>query len=205
MDVPYIMYLIFAGRRWVILAVDVEKKLIELSPAKGGRPPKFVGSGCLIDDRIREEMRRIYTSIDIPIYLDSTSKDLLMEGRKFFLGYRLAESPILQAGKDSLLFIWKGDRIVNTVAILLKSRGLKVTRDGLAITVSDCHPVDLVHHLKGVLLDGPDDPVELAATVANKGTEKHDRFLNDELLCADYASKYLDLQEAFTAIAMLLK
>lgn len=194
------IYLIFAGRRWVILAVDVEKKLIELAPAKGGRPPKFLGSGGLVDDRIREEMRRVYTSTEIPVCLDRTSKDLLIEGRKFFLAFRLAESPIFQTRKDSLLFIWKGDRVVNTVAILLKSRGLKVTRDGLAITVSDCQPVDLLHHLKGVLSDSPVDTIELASTIANKGTEKYDRFLYDDLLCADYASRFLDIDCALEAL-----
>lgn len=199
------MYLIFAGRRWIILAVDVEKNLIELAPAKGGRPPKFVGSGGLIDDRIREEMRRVYTSTENPIYLDRTSIDLLIEGRKFFLDYRLAESPVIQAGKDSLLFIWKGDRIVNTVAILLKSRGLKVTRDGLAITVSDCHPVDLIHCLESMLSDSSFDAVELASTIENKGAEKYDRFLNDNLLCADYASRFLDIDLALEALRKTLE
>jgi len=194
------MYLIFAGRRWVILTVDGEKKLIELAPAKGGRPPNFVGSGGLIDDRIREEMRRIYTAIEIPVYLDKTSKNLLLESRKFFLDSKLAESPVLQSGKDSLLFIWKGDRIINTITILLKSKGLKVTRDGLALIVSDCHPVDLVHHINGVLSDGPVNPIELASIIANKGAEKYDRFLKDDLLCADYASRFLDFDCALKAL-----
>ena len=194
------MYLIFAGRRWVILSVDVDKKLIELAPAKGGRPPIFVGSSGLVDDKIREEMRSVYASIEMPIYLDKTAKDLLVEGRKFFLYYRLAVSPLLQAGRDTLLFIWKGDRIINTVSILLKARGLKVTRDNLVISVSDCHPEELVFHLKSIIANPVGDPKQLASIVANKDGEKHDRFLDEELLCADYSSRYLDQGGATRAI-----
>jgi hypothetical protein len=89
--------------------------------------------------------------------------------------------------------------------MLLKSGGLKVTRDGLAITVSDCHPVDLIHHLKGVLSYSSVDAVELASTVANKGTEKFDRFLSDDLLCADYVSRFLDIDCALQALRDVLE
>lgn len=194
------MYLIFAGRRWVILSVDVDKKLIELAPAKGGRPPKFVGSGGLVDDKIREEMRSVYASTEMPIYLDKTAKDLLIEGRKFFLDYRLAVTPLSQAGRDTLLFVWKGDRIVNTLSVLLRARGLKVTIDGLAISVSDCHPEELLLNLKSIIANPVGDPKQLASTVANKGGEKHDRFLDEELLCADYSSRYFDQGGARRAI-----
>lgn len=199
------MFLIFAGRRWVVLAVDVEKKLVELASAKGGRPPSFSGSGALIHDKIREEMRAVYSSTEIPIYLNKKAKDLLNEGRKFFLEYRLVESPIMQAGRDTLLFIWKGDRIVNTVALLLKTKGLAVSIEGLVIIVSKCHPKDLLKHLKDIISAKDSNAIELAATVANKGSEKHDHFLDEQLLCADYSSRYLDLTGAWKSINQLLE
>jgi hypothetical protein len=83
---------------------------------------------------------------------------------------------------------------------LLRARGLKVTIDGLAISVSDCHPEELLLHLKSIIANPVGDPKQLASTVANKGGEKHDRFLDEELLCADYSSRYFDQGGARRAI-----
>ncbi len=131
-------FLIFAGRRWKVISVDMDKKVIDLTPSAGGRVPKFEGGAGLVDDKIKEEMHNVYTSTNTPVYLDKTAQDLLLEARKYFLSYRLAEMSILQNGKETLIFIWKGDRIINTIFVQLLARGLKVTRDGLAISVSDC-------------------------------------------------------------------
>ncbi len=199
------MYLIFAGRRWTVTSVDVESKCIYLSPAAGGRPPCFSGSGGLIDDRIREEMFSVYLSNEIPVFLDATAKELLREGRLFFHQHSLSEKNLIRVGKDTLLLIWKGDRVLNTITILLKQRGLAVSKDGVAITVHDCSPEDLAREIDTLQKEGPYDPVQLASAVDNKSTEKHDIFLSDALLCANYASRYIDIHGGSSALFNIIK
>jgi ATP-dependent Lhr-like helicase len=194
-------YLIFTGRRWIVKSIDIQKKLIELSHAKGGRPPKFVGGGCSVNEIVREEMWNVYRSTEIPIYLDRTGQDLLLEGRKYFLEYQLISAPLLQSGKDTLLFVWKGDRILNTISVQLRNRGFRVMQCGFMIIVSNCTPENLIHHFKDIVQIGSQDPLLLASTVLNKGTEKHDRFLNKDLLNADYASRFLDIKGALDTIS----
>ncbi len=81
----------------------------------------------------------------------------------------------------------------------LRDRDLPVARDGIAIVVNDISVKSLAPHLRALAAQGPADPVALAATVANKRTEKHHIFLNEELLAIDYASARLDPDGAWQA------
>lgn len=194
------LFLIFGGRRWRVLSVDQDRKVVELVPAAGGRPPQFGGTGAPVHDRIRREMLRIYRDSQVPIYLDSQAQELLKEGRSHFSSYRLDQGAILEHGGDSIMFLWSGDRVMNTVAVQLRARGLEVTQDGIALTLSATNPDELKHHLKDLMDEGPADGERLAATVENKWIEKYDRVLWEELLCAEYARRNLSPTEAYEAI-----
>lgn len=197
------LFLIFGGRRWRILSVDQERKVVELIPASGGRPPKFGGTGAPVHERIRREMLRVYAESRMPAYLDAGAQELLEEGRRHFSGYGLQDRRMLQHGQDVLLFLWTGDRVMNTVAVQLRAMGLEVAQDAIALTVSKMELEDLRECLGRLVSEGPADGERLAATIENKWTEKYDRFLWDELLCAQYASKNLDTQGAFETLKVL--
>ncbi len=193
-------FMIFAGRRWLVASVDMAHKVIDLKAAAGGRAPNFAGSGGWVDDRIREEMLKVYTSSDVPVYLDPMARSLLVEGRKYFQGLNLGERSVIAHGQDTLLFPWKGDRVVTTLVLQLRAADLDVTRDGLALTITGKGPEEVIGLLKALIEKGPPDPIALAATVETKVKEKHDRFLDDDLLNADYASHHLDCPGAWEAI-----
>ncbi len=196
-------FIIFAGRRWEVVSVNDAEKVIELAPAAGGRAPSFAGGGGMVDDRIREEMFKVYTSTDVPAFLDSTARFLLDEGRKHFLELRLGERSVIGHGRHTLVFPWRGDRIVNTILLQLRAAGLEVSRDGLALTIHQKAPEDILDHFKMLIKRGPADPITLAATVENKVVEKHDQYLDEDLLNADCASRHLDARGAWEAICNL--
>jgi ATP-dependent Lhr-like helicase len=196
-------FLIFAGRRWEVMLVDMEHKVIELKAALGGRAPNFVGSGGWVEDRVREEMFKVYTSTDFPSFLDCNARALLNEGRKHFFDLNLPKYSVIGHGSDTLIFVWKGDRILNTLALMLRSVGLQVARDGLAFTVSRKTPEEVDHELKSLAEKGPADAISLAAAIKNKATEKHDRWLDDDIMNEDYASRNLDCQGAWEAICRI--
>lgn len=197
-------YLIFGGRRWLVMEVDAVKKVIVLTPAKGGRAPIFGGEAGWIHDRIRQEMFAVYSDKSIPVFLDAQAKDLLAEARENFQRYRLASESMLPLGSATYLLCWMGDRVQDTLAAMLRSKGLKAMNEGVAILVANTSPEELWNCLQMLLKEGVPDAYELARTVANKACEKYDLFLFDELLSADYAVSKLDVDGAYNALNFIL-
>lgn len=197
-------YIIFAGRRWRVVSVDVERRVVDLEPSPAGRAPRFTGGGAEVHERVRQEMKAVYESSDVPLFLDPTARALLQEGREAYATYRLAQMPFVQYDGNVALFCWAGDRVLDTLLVQLRDRELPVERDGVAILVNDISADALVSHLRALAAQGPADAIELAATVANKLLEKHHPFLSDELLSQDYASCRLDPEGAWQAVVRIV-
>lgn len=187
------MTLIFGGRRWTIREVHEADKTIDLVPARGGRPPSFGGGAARIHDRVRAEMRAVYDAGDSPSFLNDPAKALLEEGRAAYRRFRLGSDPMLEWGDDTIWFPWAGDRVLHTLVLCLRAEGLAANPDGISILVEDAKPEDVRVALRLIALD-PLSGAELARTVKNKWTEKHHRFLSEDLLSADYASSCLDVE-----------
>lgn len=186
------MYLIFAGRRWKVVGVTERDRVIELIPAEGGRAPNFGGSGALVHDRVREEMRRVYERSDRPPYVDGEGLELLEEARSAYERFSLASNHMLQVGRDVLIFPWKGDRAMSTLALALRRCGRDVGMEGVAVRVLHASMDDVQGNLSSIRHALPIDLARLAQDVQNKGTEKHHHFLTAELLGRDFASARLD-------------
>jgi len=189
-------FLIFGGQRWEVKSVDNEKQIAFLKPAPGGKVPKFGGEGALLHSRIREEMYSIYTDRDVPRYLDSEGKDLLEEGRMHFDRLDLQSRNVVPKGEQTVLFIWAGDRIINTLNVLLTQRGYQASKAGMTLELQDCQPEELFEDLEEIVASEPPQPANLADSVKNKIIDKHDRYLTEGLLNSNYASKRLDVQGA---------
>ena len=196
-------FLIFAGRRWTIVEVDQERRVIDVEPSVGGRVPKFNGNGVLVHDHVRREMWRVYCDTDRPPYLDTTAADLLTEGRSWFNRLGLAHRQLLTDGEDSLLFPWAGDRILNTIVIMLTRRGLRAASDGPTIRVVSRSVEEVQANVKDIIGYGDVTAAELAFDVANKIQQKHHRFLSEELLSEDYASESLDVPGALRVLRQI--
>jgi len=198
-------FLIFGGRRWLVVEVDAAKKVIVLNPAKGGKAPIFGGEAGWIHDRIRQEMLAVYSDKSMPVFLDAQAKELLVEARESFHRYRLASESMLPLGDATYLFCWMGDRVQDTLVAMLRSKGLKAMNEGVTVLVANSSPEKVQDCLEQLLKDGVPDAYELARSVANKACEKYDLFLTDELLSADYAASKLDAEGAFEVLAKLSK
>lgn len=197
-------YIIFAGQRWRVISVDVERRIVDLEPSPAGRAPRFSGGGADVHDRVRQEMRDVYGSVEVPSFLDAEARTLLQEGRDAYSRFQLARTPLVEYGSNVALFCWSGDRVMDTLLVQLRDRGLPVESDGIAIVVNDISSAALIPHLRALAAQGPADAVQLAATVANKPTEKHHVFLNEDLLSIDYASARLDTEGAWQATIRLV-
>ena len=206
-DYPLVegMFLIFGGKRWQIMAVDRDHRVIEVIKAAAGRVPYFGGEPGQVHDRIRQEMHRLYRAEDTPIFLDAIAVDLLQEARSNFINYGLDETNILSNGSDTLLFPWQGSLVMNTLFVLFLANGWEVQQDAIALTITGVSSREVVRHLRKLVKETPPDPIGLAATVRNKVNEKHDQFLTEELLCQNYAASYLDVPKTWSVIRQICR
>lgn len=197
-------YVIFAGRRWRVVSVDSQHKVITVAPSPAGRPPQFGGGAGLVHDRVRDEMRKVYEEADPPMFLDKTARQLLSEARGAFDHHNLDTQRIVSVGQNVYLFPWRGDVTQNTLALLLKHRGLEAQNEGLLIAVYGADRERLLDTLGEISEDESLSDGTLAASVKNKMRGKWDWLLTEQLLCADYAADALDVQAARAACKTLI-
>lgn len=195
--------LIFNGQRWRVLGIDTAQRIIELVSSGDGQPPIFPGSGGEIADEVRRAMKDLYCSDVTPRYLDGGAQKMLSEGRAAFHGLGLADQAIIGWGDETLLFPWRGDRIMNTLSVTLASHGLQVGQEGTCLAVGGTSPSELWDLVKRLAAESPPDPLALADTVRAKTHDKYDRYLSDDLLNVAYAARALNIPAAWTVLADL--
>ncbi len=200
------IHIIFAGRRWKVVAVDSEQKSVSVEPSPGGQIPTFLGSpGGQIHDRIRTKMREVWAGGDYPRYLDNRARALLTEGRANYARLGLETNRLIASGKETIIFLSRGDVIMNTVALQLLERQMDVTREGPALSLDRVSPEEARRVLSELIERGPVDPVVLASHAGNKQVGKYDWVLDEQLLNAEYASSQLDPKASHQALCELME
>ena len=195
--------LLFAGRRWRVLDIDPDQRLIQLTPASGGRATFPPGGGPPGADDGRPRLRALDQSPRLPPGRADEAVEMLGEGRDAFARYELERTAILEQGRETLVLPWRGDKIMNTLAVLLHAAEVSAEHERVALVVPGCSTGQL-RALFAALASRP-EPVahELAAEVPVKQLDKHDRFLDEELLAHSYAARLLDVPQAWATLRVL--
>lgn len=196
--------MIFAGRRWRVISVDEDRKVIELKKARGGKLPDFGGEEIPVSLEVRKEMWRIYNDNDVPEYLNDKARDLLREARRNFRLYKLHQKKVVENGEDILLFGWVGDLELSTLAIMLMNSGVKVSKEGVYLNVREAGKGQVDGLLFAIATGEPIAPEELAVFVENKVDEKYDHLLSEHLLNLEYAKKNIRVEGAIALARDLL-
>lgn len=190
--------ILFAGKTWRVEDIDEPQKTIFVVRAGGGTPPLFSGGAGRVHTRVRQRMRQLLESTEVPPYLDEVAKRFLAEARANYAARGLAEAFVVDQGSEMLLLTWLGDAANEALACLLHRRGFKASAAGPGVEVMKGQHT--VEDMLDVLYDaGVDDtpPLDmLLADVKNLQRERWDWALPDRLLRRAYASLYLDLDEA---------
>lgn len=182
------MTIIFSGRRWRVLVVHDRERVIEVAPDAAGTPPKFGGDAGNLHDEVAKKMRSIYLSSDIPPYLDSAARDLLVEGRNAFQRYQLNTTSLLSIDCDSsLLFPWHGTDVTESLALALVSKGLQASPRHVVIEVGAAAS-EVMETLNEIACSPAPEPTELAEYMKNLVREKYHPFLSRSLLVLDAAA-----------------
>lgn len=189
--------LIFAGRRWRIKAVDTIGHTVDLVAAAGGVPPAFGSDFAIVGDRIRQEMVEVYRSTDVPEWLDPEAKRLLGEGRASWRRLELDKHVLVASGNDTIILPWVGDRGLSTAALVLSTRGLKVTVEGPTINIAECSPREVLAAVRAVLAAPLPDAVDFGRRVENSEVDKWDWALDPELRAEAVAARDIDIPSAW--------
>ncbi len=195
-------HIVFGGRRWKVLDVDIQKKVIYLEPTKGGKPPKFGGQGLGVHDVIRQEMFEILRSGEHRIavgnsfieFVDEPARALLDDAKRFFKDAKLENKCIIQHGKDVLIIPWMGDKIVNTLFAILKNKGYEVSAFGGVVEVHNAEITDVQSILQQIISEPMTSNEKLAESVPGKLVEKFDEFLPEGLLNLGYGQRVFDIE-----------
>lgn len=208
-------HIVFGGRRWKVTDIDEGRKTIYVISTKGGKPPKFNGSGMSVHDKVRQEMLNIYRMGDYRIeaggqkvdFVDSIGKQLFREGADFFKKADIENQPIFQSGKRCYIFSWMGDKIVNTLTVLLIRSGYICSSFGGVIEVENSNPIDVKNCLLELANSKLPDETDLAGilSIQQKQVEKYDEYLPEALLTEGYGRKAFSSAGAKQWILLNLK
>ena len=198
---PIGSYLIYAGKRWRIVAVDDRQRVIDLLPARGGKPPVFGGEGATVSGPVRRAMRAFYAETTLLPFLDSVARDLVGEGRDHFRRFELDRRQLVSAGeKGAYLFLWADDRVNTTLLLEFHRRGIKAENDGICLLLESTSADRLRTILEEIAVEGLPNPLVLAEQVPNTITEKYDIYLTPELRRLQYAARRIRTDETLTTI-----
>jgi len=188
--------IIFAGRRWRVLEVDGDKKLIVVAPDKGGAPPAFDGSGAMVHDRVRQEMRIVLASSDRVPFLDEGAQALLEEGRNCYQRVALDANQVLERGNEICLITWRGDWVNDALALLLARYGLQASNEGLVVNITGSTKEHVLEAMGEIAELENIDPMVLLNEAKNTLREKWDWALPEAIGRRSFASLCLDLTGA---------
>lgn len=201
-------HIIFSGRRWKVVDVDSETKVIRVEKTKGGKPPKFGGEGMSIHNKVRQEMFKILCEGDYRIsvgnhkvdFIDGKAKELFDEAVDYFNHANLKQISIIQHGNSTCIFTWMGDKVINTLVALLTQKGFEAGAYAGVIEVEKSDVNSIEACLTELSQQGFSSNTELAELVIEKKIEKYDEFLPDELLNVGYGCRAFDIEETLSWI-----
>lgn len=188
---------LFAGRAWKVVYFNEQKRVIGVKPSQSkatGLP--LSGMGGLVHDALRQEMRRIYLTGEYPQCLNAQAKRNFESGREYFFRFGLDRKVMVNGPMGLALFPWQGDRVLDTVVLMLNKASINATRCNAHIELEYASIDNLKTAVAHILHKGEIDPTELLSKVKNLDWEKFNCYLPQELKYITYAHTHLNIPGA---------
>lgn len=171
--------ILLAGKRWTIVDVKDHEKIILVKKGAVKKPVIFGGKIGGLHRIVHRKMKEIYDLRFIPKYIDQNTKDILKNAYSMWEEFFTSKyTPIFE-----------GDRICNTLALILSSEGCEQDLAEYGI-YSDKEKLSKI--LNNFDFDKT-SPFDLIRNIGlNKVKNKYDSFLPQELLDKQYVSDSMD-------------
>jgi len=175
--------ILFAGRRWRVVSVDDPGKVLDVTPHKSARLPKFESAFSeSVSDEFVAEMRTVLRGVDQPPYLDKEGTRLLAEARAAYREFDLDSVKILTAGRDAHLFLWRGTAVTNAFAVALQAAGLECEPHDLGVTLPATNGGEARAIVQQISSSSRLTAEDLSDFVQNIRSAKYDDLISEEIL-----------------------
>ncbi|WP_207764665.1 DEAD/DEAH box helicase [Hyphococcus luteus] len=175
--------ILFAGRRWRVVSVDDPGKVLDVTPHKSARLPKFESAFSeSISDEFVAEIRTVLRGVDEPPYLDKEGMRLLGEARAAYREFELDSVRILVVGRDAHLFLWRGTALTNAFAVALQAAGLECETHDLGVTLPETTADEARAILRQITRADGLTAQALSDCVENIRSAKYDDLVSEEIL-----------------------
>ncbi|AWN42588.1 DEAD/DEAH box helicase [Methylobacterium durans] len=193
---------VFAGRRWLVEAVDERAHVLQVSSHRGGVIPKFERLFAEpTHDRLLAEMRRVFGADDVPAYLDERARSFLVEGRTAYRRLGLERSTMVHTGRDLHLFAWRGSATCGVLAVVLSMLGMQAEPHDLGITLPGAGPDDARLVLRRIASSAPGCLGTVADFVGALQTAKYDEHVPETLLRRFWSRRHQDVLTRMPSLA----
>lgn len=186
-------HMLLGGKRWRVVAVDIEALRILVKPSSGRKLAHFTGRGGMIHEKVHLRMRSVLSGPLMPRYLTDEAAQQLTEAQRIAAEVDLGTTKIISLSPTHcLVLLWAGTRCVETVKRYLRLQGFPISEDhgvGFEVGASE---VELSEAFKN-FVDNPPDPVKLTDPLVPQVLGKFGHFLNDSLVREAMQSRLIDI------------
>lgn len=193
---------VFAGRRWIVEALDERTKTLQVLPHPGGMVPRFERTTIEpAHDALVAEMRAVYLDDDVPPYLDEAAKRFLAEGRATFRTLELDRRSLVEDEGDLHVFLWRGSQANAVFGAALAMAGLAAEAHVFGVTIPKTSADEggaLLHKLGGMEAL---TSTQVAEFVENIGAGKFASFVPEMLARAQWARRNATVVREIPAMA----
>lgn len=193
--------LVLGGRRWIVLGVEGGARRVVVEPAVGAGRARFMGRAPAgVHDRVREEMQRVWMGAVAPDFVDPVAREIVERAQRRFVELGLHARSCVDGANGAILFVPCGDRVIDTVQAML---GVPCDVDGPFLGVEQLGAAELLSRLRALAEAPAPDVAVLLGRLHGLPAQKHDRFVEPELLMLDRAARHLDIDGARAALRAL--
>jgi len=112
-----------SAKIWKIIDIDFQTKKIEVTPAKDGKKPTFLGDGADTAHEIRQKMLEVLVSKEQFDFLDDTAQETVNMLRKEFSIFDIndpaTERPLLSSNEKLIFYSFTSSKINRTLGFIM--------------------------------------------------------------------------------------
>ncbi len=118
-----------AGKSWVTVAIEAEKKCVYVDSAKNSKVANWIGNGGDVHTKIMQKIKKVLEEDTIYLYLQENAKKALCDAREIAKKSGILDYDVIKYNENSYYICpWSGTKDVKTIVQLL-SIGLKKQLD----------------------------------------------------------------------------
>ena len=129
---------LFAGARWSIMRIDIEKRIAEVEPSTYGRQPKFEGGDQEpMHDRLAARMRLMLEGHDIDPAWTPAARRMIANARAGYRAQELNKYVSLTDRNCLILLPWIGSGKLDALSVALAGEGVTALPGSHGLWVTD--------------------------------------------------------------------